>query len=442
MDARPFPAFGGPYFLAIEAGDYPISAAAMQSTPKKCNLSGARNVGWRQSSMKKVDAHTSDPSVRDVIPAALPADVVRALEWLRSHLSEPVDLEMLASVAGVRPRTLETHFKEFLGTTPLGWLRRVRFANARRELESARSGATVTDIALANGFNQTGRFAVEYRGIFGEAPSATLRRGRSWYPADEEGFDDEATRLTWAAVPYAFAVAPSECSEAIATLEKARQLAPTYGFPAALSAWCLGQRAAHGFSDAPQHDRYHELRLVAPVQALAPNDALALTLASGALTLAHRLEEADRLLERALALDPWLPYAWVRRGWASVYTGDPDAAFRELRIALQHAPVGPMRQIALIGMGCAHFADERYEHAARWMQTGTESFPGAVWADRISVAAAVHAGAKAEARRIARRLMRKAPELTVETARTAWPFPPAFMARLADGLAIAGVPRI
>ena len=56
----------------------------------------------------------------DVTPAALPADLVRALDWLRSHLSEPVDLDLLASVAGVRPRTLESHFKTFLGTTPLG----------------------------------------------------------------------------------------------------------------------------------------------------------------------------------------------------------------------------------------------------------------------------------------------------------------------------------
>jgi hypothetical protein len=48
--------------------------------------------------------------------------------------------------------------------------------------------------------------------------------------------------------------------------------------------------------------------------------------------------------------------------------GDPDAAYRELRIALSLAPVGPMRHIASIGMGCAHSASERrYERAARWV---------------------------------------------------------------------------
>ena len=393
--------------------------------------------------MDKRGAHEPDAEslTGEATPGALPASLVRSLDWLRGHLSEPVDLELLASVAGVRPRTLESHFKTFLGTTPLGWLRRMRFAKARRELESGRADATVTRIALANGFNQFGRFAVEYRLIFGEAPSATLRRSRSLSPGGEEDVDDEAFRITWQAIPQVFAIAPRECGEAIATLEEAQRLAPGYGLPVALSAWCQGQRTAHGFSAVPENDRNKALQLVAQAQALAPNDALALTLASGALTLVHRLEEADRLLERALALDPWLPYGWIRRGWASAYMGDAEAAFPDLRMALRLAPVGPMRQIAFIGIGCAHFACERYERAVRWVQSGTESFPGAVWADRVSVAAAVHAGARTEARRIARRLMRKDPDLTAERARTAWPFPPAFMARLADGLATAGVPR-
>jgi transcriptional regulator GlxA family with amidase domain len=50
----------------------------------------------------------------------LPGDVTRALEWLRAHLNGPINLDTLAEVAGVRPRTLESHFRQFLGTTPLG----------------------------------------------------------------------------------------------------------------------------------------------------------------------------------------------------------------------------------------------------------------------------------------------------------------------------------
>ena len=96
---------------------------------------------------------------------------------------------------------------------------------------------------------------------------------------------------------------------------------------------------------------------------------------------------------------------------------------------------------AFIGIGCAHFAAGRYERAALWAQSGVGAFPASFWGERIVVAAAVHAGARAEARRTARKLLRKDPDLTVSVARQAWPFQPEFMERLADGLTTAGMPR-
>lgn len=137
---------------------------------------------------------------------ALPADIVSALRWLRGHLSEPVRLEQLADIAGVRPRTLETHFKLFLGTTPLGWVRRMRLTQARQRLLRSAGKTTVTDVAVATGFNQLGRFAAEYRKMFGELPSATVRRLQG-PPAEKFDEDiDEAIRLTLSALPLAFAV--------------------------------------------------------------------------------------------------------------------------------------------------------------------------------------------------------------------------------------------
>src|SRR5262245_37479448 len=89
-----------------------------------------------------------DISVDGVPVTALPADLVRVIDWLRGHLAEPIYLDALATIAGVRPRTLEAHFRSFLGTTPLGWVRRMRLVNARRELERGGCRAKVTDIAL------------------------------------------------------------------------------------------------------------------------------------------------------------------------------------------------------------------------------------------------------------------------------------------------------
>jgi AraC-like DNA-binding protein len=85
------------------------------------------------SALSKADRNSErsrDPAEFPDAPPGLPADLTRTLGWLRSHLAEPVQLDLLAQIAGVRPRTLETHFKMFLGTTPLGWVRRMRLARA------------------------------------------------------------------------------------------------------------------------------------------------------------------------------------------------------------------------------------------------------------------------------------------------------------------------
>lgn len=371
----------------------------------------------------------------------LPADVVRALRWLRGHLSEPVRLERLADIAGVRPRTLETHFKLFLGITPLGWVRRMRLTHARQQLLRSNDRATVTDIAMASGFNQLGRFAAQYRKVFGELPSATFQRSRALRIREFDEDTDEAIRLTLSALPFAFAVEREQCDLALEGLIRPQELAPGYGLPRAVAGWCWAQRAAHDFGSTPDLDRDRARRLAEEANNLGEHDALTLTLSSGALVLLHRLDEADRRLERALALDPWLAYAWIRRGWMSAYLGDHEGAVRELRTALHLMPFDPLRHITFIGMGCAHFAAERYDRAAQWIRSGLEAYPQSYWAQRVAVAAVALTGARAEARRMGRRLMRKEPNLTVARARRAWPFTPRFNSCLGDGLELAGLPR-
>jgi adenylate cyclase len=131
----------------------------------------------------------------------------------------------------------------------------------------------------------------------------------------------------------------------------------------------------------------------------------------------------------------------MRRGWTSAYLGDSDGALRAFKKTLHLMPLEPVRHLTFIGTGCAHFAAGRYERAAVWIRSGIEAYPQSFWAERVLVAAAVHAGALADARRIARRLMRKDPDLTISQAMRAWPFRPEFMARLGEGLKIAGLPR-
>src|SRR2546421_10840790 len=175
------------------------------------------------SALSKADRNSGrsrDPAEFPDAPRGLPADLTRTLGWLRSHLPEPIQLELLAQVAGVRPRTLETHFKMFLGTTPLGWVRRMRLARARQELLRASPQATVTSIALSSGFSELGRFSAQYRRTFGELPSTTIRAARSPSSHGADPDIDEAFRLTFNALPFAFAVAPKQCGAALEELDR------------------------------------------------------------------------------------------------------------------------------------------------------------------------------------------------------------------------------
>jgi AraC-like DNA-binding protein len=88
-----------------------------------------------------------------------------------------VYLPELCSRIGVSGRTLRLCCQEHLGMGPKHFLLLRRLHLARRALREAAADATVTDIATEFGFWELGRFAVEYKALFGEAPSAMLRQG-------------------------------------------------------------------------------------------------------------------------------------------------------------------------------------------------------------------------------------------------------------------------
>jgi AraC family ethanolamine operon transcriptional activator len=100
-----------------------------------------------------------------------------AIEYLRAADLGGLNAPALCAEVGVSQRTLEYAFQERLGISPMEFVRRLRLHAARRALLTGeREGATVTEIAMTFGFYQLGRFAAEYRAIFGELPSATLTR--------------------------------------------------------------------------------------------------------------------------------------------------------------------------------------------------------------------------------------------------------------------------
>src|SRR5262249_33747694 len=109
----------------------------------------------------------------------LPHDVSTALRLMECDAARTWTIGVLAAACGVAPRTVQKHFRRFVGEPPLRILCAYRFEHARRALLRPRAGETVTEVALRCGFTHLGRFAVEYRERYGETPSATLQRRRA-----------------------------------------------------------------------------------------------------------------------------------------------------------------------------------------------------------------------------------------------------------------------
>jgi transcriptional regulator GlxA family with amidase domain len=94
-----------------------------------------------------------------------------------ANVDEPLHVSALCHTIGVSERALRKAFHQVHGVPPCRRLRMLRLANARRALLSADGTlAKVTEIAMAFGFAELGRFSVEYKKTFGESPSQTLYR--------------------------------------------------------------------------------------------------------------------------------------------------------------------------------------------------------------------------------------------------------------------------
>lgn len=106
----------------------------------------------------------------------VPHYVVQIQRYIQQHYAESISLEQLVEHANVSERTLLEGFKRFHDVSPMKLLKLTRLDYVHLALKEADpSVSNVTDIALAAGFSQLGKFSVEYKERFGESPSETLK---------------------------------------------------------------------------------------------------------------------------------------------------------------------------------------------------------------------------------------------------------------------------
>lgn len=106
-----------------------------------------------------------------------PFYIKRAVDYIHENVAELTMLSELVAATGVSLRTLQSGFAKHYNTGPSNYIKQLRLRKAREELTGANQGEmTVSDVAAKWGFYNPCSFSQNYKKMFGESPSDTLRR--------------------------------------------------------------------------------------------------------------------------------------------------------------------------------------------------------------------------------------------------------------------------
>lgn len=121
----------------------------------------------------------SNLSTRNGQPALSPAKLHEVENWIYANLEQPLSVLSLAQQFGTSVRSLQVAFRSRRDCTPMDFVRTARLWAVRNELrQSAPTTQQLRFVASKFGLLHPGRYATQYRKIFGELPSQTITKNR------------------------------------------------------------------------------------------------------------------------------------------------------------------------------------------------------------------------------------------------------------------------
>ncbi len=127
---------------------------------------------WESLLLESISGQLLDPTPAHI--DILPSHLRRVVDWLQSHIEQPLTVPDLLKVAGCSRRTLESGFQQFLGCSPARYILLQKLELAHLRLQQTED--TVSNIAHRCGFNHLSHFTRLYKEHYGETPSQTLGR--------------------------------------------------------------------------------------------------------------------------------------------------------------------------------------------------------------------------------------------------------------------------
>ena len=106
---------------------------------------------------------------------------------------------------------------------------------------------------------------------------------------------------------------------------------------------------------------------------LGSEDAFALARSAQVLAFVGReYEQAEAMIEQAVALNPNLAVAWFCRGWVSLNCGKPERALQSFERMVRLSPLDPLRNNVWYGMACAYHGLGRYQEGCSSAKTAIQ----------------------------------------------------------------------
>ena len=249
----------------------------------------------------------------------------------------------------------------------------------------------------------------------------------------------DAYDLLLQAQPDVYSRDPARAPKALALLDRALALDPTYAL-------------AHAYAAETHHTLFfrggfHEASRTASIRhaeaaiAHGQDDALALAFAGFVIGM----DKADRAaafaaFDASLAVSPSLAVTYILGGVILSFSGESERAIEWADRGLRLSPFDPWRSSAFVAVSAAHFKLGQYEEAMAAGRKAVQSAPGFVMCYVVLAAAMVRLGRLEEAKAAAARVMELQPGFRSGQFFSASGWAPALASVMGEAFHEAGLP--
>lgn len=102
--------------------------------------------------------------------------VDKAVSFINETRYGKITMFELCAYADASERTLEYGFQEKFSVSPKQYIKTTKLNDIRKELLIAPNQPIISDIANKYGFHHMGQFSADYKNLFGELPSESIKK--------------------------------------------------------------------------------------------------------------------------------------------------------------------------------------------------------------------------------------------------------------------------